>query len=60
MYTSIPDKIQQEIISNVDDVFIFYHIVLIDMLDRAPDNFQVHRTKYLQHFNNKHDTIVSD
>ena len=41
MYTSIPDKIQQEIISNVDDVFIFYHIVLIDMLDRAPDNFQV-------------------
>jgi len=29
MYASISDNIQQEIISKVDDAFIFYHIVLI-------------------------------
>ena len=30
MYASIPDEIQQEIISNVGDVFyMFYHIVLL-------------------------------
>jgi hypothetical protein len=33
MHTSVLDKIHQEIISNVGDVFILYHIVLIDMLD---------------------------
>jgi hypothetical protein len=33
MYTSISDKIQQEIISNLGDAFDLYHIVLIDMLD---------------------------
>jgi hypothetical protein len=33
MHASIPDKIQQEIISKVGDIFIFYHIDLIDMMD---------------------------
>jgi hypothetical protein len=33
MNASVLDKIKQEIISMVPDVFIFYHIVLIDMLD---------------------------
>jgi len=33
MHTSVLDKIHQEIISNVGDVFILYHFVLIDMLD---------------------------
>jgi hypothetical protein len=33
MNASVLDKIKQEIISLVSDVFIFYHIVLIDMLD---------------------------
>jgi hypothetical protein len=33
MYVSISDKIQQEIILKVCDVFAFYNIVLADMLD---------------------------
>jgi hypothetical protein len=32
-FASRLDKFQQEIISKVGDVFIFYNIVLIDMLD---------------------------
>ena len=33
MCVSISNNIQQEIISKVNDAFIFYHIVLIDMFD---------------------------
>ena len=33
MYDSIPDKIKQEFISKVVNVYIFYHIDLIYMLD---------------------------
>jgi hypothetical protein len=33
MYVSISDKIQQEIILKVCDVFALYNIVLADMLD---------------------------
>ena len=38
MYASIPYKIQQEMISKVDNDFIFYQIVFIDMLDRDEMN----------------------
>ena len=31
MHTSISDKMQQEIISKGGNVFIFYHIALIDI-----------------------------
>lgn len=33
LYASIFYKIQQDIIQEVSDIFIFYHIVLINMLD---------------------------
>lgn len=33
VYASISDKIYQEIILMVDNVFNYYHIVLTDMLD---------------------------
>ena len=50
MYASIPDGIQQEIISEVGDVFyMFYHIVLIDMLDFNNSTWRLFRTRTLSH-----------
>jgi hypothetical protein len=45
MYALISDKIKQGIISNVGDVFIFYHVVVIDMLDFKNS---MDKKKYLQ------------
>jgi hypothetical protein len=44
MYASNSNKIQQEIISKVGDVFIFYHIVLTDMLDFKNSIWRLLRT----------------
>jgi len=45
------DKIQQEIISkvHVGDVFIFYHIVLTDMLDYKNSIWQLICTRTLSY-----------
>ena len=50
MYTYILEKIQQEIISKVCNVFIFYHIVSIDtfcMLDFKTSIWQLFHTRTL-------------
>ena len=56
MQTSILDKIQQEIISkvHVGDVFIFYHIVLTDMLDYKNSIWQLICTRTLSQLQHVH------
>jgi hypothetical protein len=51
MHTSISDKIQLEIISmvHVCDVFIFYHIVLTDILDFMKSIWQLIHTRTLSY-----------
>jgi len=44
-YVSISDKIQQVVILMVGDVFIFYHVVFIDMLDFKNSIWQLICTK---------------
>jgi hypothetical protein len=49
MYASISKKIQQEIVSEVGDVFIYYYIILIDMLDFKNLIWRLIRTRNLSY-----------
>jgi hypothetical protein len=49
MYASISEKIQQEIVSEVDNVFIFYYIILIDMLDFKNSIWRLIHTRNLSY-----------
>ena len=49
MHASVSDKIQLEIISMVCDVFIFYHIVLTDILDFVKSIWQLIHTRTLSY-----------
>jgi len=49
MYASISDQIKQGIISSVGDVFIFYHVVVIDMLDFKNSIWWLIRTRIIRY-----------
>jgi len=49
MHASVSDKIQLEIISMVCDVFIFYHIVLTDILDFMKSIWRLIHTRTLSY-----------
>jgi hypothetical protein len=59
MYASILDKIQQEMISKVGDVFIFYHIVSIDMLDFKNSIWLLFHTRILSYIMSVVDLMVN-